>query len=116
MIGKETFIKHMGYIKQTMDKEDKVYEFVGKTFRDSFCLIYSDEITHMIEMVCDSMELERKHNDLFNNDVEYFIYDLEWGKNWTPESVTEADGTPVDLSTVEKLYDYLVQCKGGKND
>ena len=40
-------------------------------------------------------------------DIEYFCQELEFGKKYSPGVVTEADGTEIDISTAEKLYDYL---------
>lgn len=40
-------------------------------------------------------------------DIEYFCCDLEYGKKYTPGCVTERDGTEIDFSSSEKLYDYL---------
>lgn len=31
------------------------------------------------------------------------------GRNFKMGNITEKDGTPIDLSTSEKLYDYLVE-------
>ena len=41
--------------------------------------------------------------------ISYFIEELEFGTKWTPECFQEADGTPIDISTSEKLYQYLVE-------
>jgi hypothetical protein len=38
----------------------------------------------------------------------HFIYELEYGKNYEPGTVMNQDGD-VDLSTSERLYDYLAE-------
>lgn len=40
-------------------------------------------------------------------DIEYFCCELEYGKKYVPGCVTERDGTIIDFSTAEKLYEYL---------
>lgn len=40
-------------------------------------------------------------------DVEYFCIDIDFGRDYKPGCVQELDGTDVDFSTAEKLYDYL---------
>jgi hypothetical protein len=39
----------------------------------------------------------------------YFVYEIDYGKEWTDETCSEADGTVIDISTSEKLYDYLTR-------
>lgn len=107
IINKEEFVKFMGYIKQTMGKEEKIDAFVRELSFDGYCYMLSDEIHHMIEMVCAGMGIDYETEDPWGNDIEYFIFELEWGLKWRPDALTEADGTPIDISTVEKLYDYL---------
>lgn len=45
-------------------------------------------------------------------DVSYFCYELDFGKEWKPGMVEEQDENgnmvDVDMSSAEKLYDYLV--------
>lgn len=107
IISKEEFVRFMGYIKQTMEKEDKIDDFVRELSFDGYCYILSDEIQHMIEMVCACMGVNYGTGNPWGNDIEYFIFDLGWGSKWRPDSFTEADGTPIDVSTVEKLYDHI---------
>lgn len=43
--------------------------------------------------------------------IAYWVYDLDWGKNWKPQSVTEKDGSSVRMKTAEDLYKYLIKNK-----
>ena len=52
------------------------------------------------------MIIEYNPGDMYGNDIEYFIYDLAFGKNWKPDSLT-INGTSIDISTAERLYDYI---------
>ena len=47
--------------------------------------------------------------------ISYFIYEGEYGKRLESNSVTEEDGTPIDITTAEKLYDFLIDEMKGKN-
>lgn len=40
--------------------------------------------------------------------VDYFIWELEFGKEWTPGRVTDKEGNDVRLSTIRELYDFLI--------
>lgn len=57
-------------------------------------------------MLCSCMIIEYNPGDMYGNDIEYFIYDLAFGKNWKPDSLT-INGTSIDISTAERLYDYI---------
>ena len=109
MISKEQFIKYLDYIKQAQEKEDKIDNFIREISIEGYCYILSDEIYHMIEMLCSCMDIEYCSDDTFGDDIQYFIYDLEWGKRWTPGCYTDSEGNDVDISTPEKLYDYLTK-------
>lgn len=41
------------------------------------------------------------------SDIEFFIYDLDYGTKWTKESIIDKNGDYIDISTEEKLYNYL---------
>lgn len=40
--------------------------------------------------------------------IEYFIWELEFGEKYTPGSIKYLDGREIDMSTSEKLYDFLL--------
>ena len=42
-----------------------------------------------------------------NDDIEYFMYDLEFGKLYKRDSALE-NGEAVDFSSAEALYEYLI--------
>ena len=48
-------------------------------------------------------------DECVGSDISYFIYELEFGQEWEPGMIIDKSGNDIDLSTVEKLYDYLVK-------
>ena len=47
---------------------------------------------------------------IFDTDmISYFIYELDYGKKYKAGCVLDENMNEIDLSTPEKLYDYLVQ-------
>lgn len=46
----------------------------------------------------------------FDEDVEYFIYDLDCGEKYY-EGCFRVDNKNIDISTPEKFYDYMVDHK-----
>jgi hypothetical protein len=39
--------------------------------------------------------------------IDYFIYELDYGRKYEPGMITDKNGADIDFSTAEKLYDYL---------
>lgn len=110
MISKEKFVEYMMAIKNAEEKDlrfDQAIRSLNKE-DEGIAMIYTDEITVMIEMVCDLMEVEYNSNDIYGDDIQYFIYEGQWGKN-ERATITELDGTEIRLKTIEDLYDYIIK-------
>ena len=43
------------------------------------------------------------------NDIDYFIYELDFGKKWPEYSAYDEHGAPIPMRTPEELYDYLIK-------
>lgn len=108
MLTKEEFIEYMNTLKEMCDSSlmldnalknfDNCSDFGGfSNFRAE------DLVITLLEKLMD----DPKDSTYGVSNISYFIYDLEWGSKWTPDSFMEPDGTPIDISTVDKLYDYL---------
>ena len=69
----------------------------------------------MIEMLCDLMEIEYNRDPHIGDDIQYFIYDLNFGKSKDAVEAIITDGKTYDLSTAEKLYDYILESNKEKN-
>lgn len=109
MLTKEEFVNYMNTLKEVMDSSrtlsealknfDSCPDFGGfSNFRAE------DLIVTLLEKLMD----DAKDDKYDISDISYFIYDLEWGSKWTPDSITDMNGNSIDISTVEKLYDYLM--------
>lgn len=107
-LTKEQFSEYVGRIKATCDKDDMFSEAIEKACNDDCRVIglYGAECSTMVDLLSFAMGLEV--DTCSGNALEYFIYDLNFGKYYTEGCFTEADDTPIDISTIEKLYDYIV--------
>ena len=108
MITKEQFVHYINEIELLIARSnmldaalkdfDNTSDFGGfSNFR---------AIDDLVSLLEDVFQQERTIE--YPTDISYFIYDLEFGSNWTEDSFTGSDGKPIDISTPEKLYDYLV--------
>lgn len=109
MLTKDQFIEYLNRIKNTNQKDDDLSQAVEKACNNNCRVIglYSFECATMIELLSLVMGLEVGLRD--GNILEYFIYDLDFGKEYSEGCYTEADGSPIDISTAERLYDYIVE-------
>lgn len=106
-LTKEQFVEYVDCIKKTCDKDDMLSEAIEKACNDDCRVIglYGAECSAMVDLLSLAMGLEVGTRD--GNEIEYFIYDLNFGKDYNEGSLSEMDGTPIDISTAEKLYDYI---------
>lgn len=128
MLDKKTFLKYFNEIKKLDEKELRVSEFISKEFHDYGCIsLYTNAIITMVDMLSQLMDLpiDDKTNPYYDNDISYFVFDLEFGRN--PETCKDCieweDGRKFSIYSAEDLYDYLVLLKleeesenGGNNE
>lgn len=109
MVTKEQFVAILKTLEETDEKEEKLNEVMNSMSPDFYSYFYPTYLykSIIIDLLNQEFYGKMEVNAEYGSDIEYFIYDLNYGKNWTENSLTELDGTPIDISTVEKLYDYL---------
>lgn len=107
MLSRDVFKKYMQQVQQTIDKDDKLSEAIERAGVDSrVMMLYGPEVQTMVELIS---KLMGQDSDDYDNVINYFVYDLDFGKDYKEGCFTEADGvTSIDISTVDKLYDYLI--------
>lgn len=105
-ISKEEFVDIMSRLREASDLVDKVDELFRKS-RDNvecdFCNGAGLQISHESTVVF----LLRKLLKDDVEDIDYFIYELDYGRKYEHGMITDKNGADIDFSTAEKLYDYL---------
>jgi len=108
-VGKTDFVRILTKIRNTHDLSTDIKETIesyGDGYREmsGYCdlgwamAINESEIVELLETMFDDTE----------GWISYFIYELNWGEDWEPGYVTGTDGNDIELSTIEQLYDFLV--------
>ncbi len=108
-ISKEEFIRIMKRLEETEMIKNKI----DKIIKESTDCIISDFTNSGSLMICHE-DIVIKLLEIMFDDVDtisWWIYDLEYGKKYEDGCITEKDGTIIDLSTAEKLYDFLISEK-----
>lgn len=105
MISKEKFIDIINKLKEVNDFVDETNERARKlndAIMSDFYNTMSLSISH------ESLVVELLEN-MFNSDmISYWIYECNYGRDFSLGDL-EVDGIEIDLSTAEKLYDYLIK-------
>lgn len=106
MISKEKFVEIINRLRDYKELQhaiDSLFEnYIDNKEMDfmnagSICIGHESVVVYLLEKMFDT--------DM----ISYFIYELEYGEKYKAGCVLDANMREIDLSTAEKLYDYLVQ-------
>ena len=100
---KEVFVDIMESIKKQKDFDEQANKKFEEIFTDFAGWYNNDIVINGIELA-----LEKEFNDK-DEWIAYFIYELDYGKEWEKGCCKNEDGSDIDISTVEKLYDFLIK-------
>ena len=107
-ISKEEFVEIMSRLRESSELVAKVDELFRNS-RDNvecdFCNGASLQISHQSTVVFLLRKLLKDEVE----DIDYFIYELDYGRKYEPGMITDKNGADIDFSTAEKLYDYLTE-------
>lgn len=132
MLTFKEFEEHMGRLKALFEKDDKINNFIQEMTFDGYGFFYNDAITQIIDLLKILME-DTSEKDSW---IEYYVYELDFGKRWEKGMVTqgahsseikdkvyplhdyklEPGEEDIPLKTVEDLYNLLVDNAEGSNN
>ena len=106
MISKEKFVEIINRLKSYNELQNKINDLfednIENTEMDfmnagSICIGHESVVVYLLE-------------NMFDTDmISYWIYELDYGKNYKNGYVLDGVGNIIDLSTAEKLYEYLIK-------
>lgn len=102
-ITKEFFIEILSNIQNQYIKDDKCNVAIGVIFPYDYTSGYDYSLINNTLMKILSIAFKDK-----GMWIDYFIWDLDFGKSYKDGCVTEKNGENCDLSDSGKLYDFLV--------
>ena len=114
MITKNKFVEIIDRLREASDfvdeTNDRARELNDGIISDFFNAS-SLSISH------ESIVLELLEN-MFNADdtLSWWLYDLNYGREYKEGIIQDVNGRNIDLSTAEKLYDFLIDEMGGTED
>jgi len=106
LITKELFIETMNMIEKQMEHDHKC--------NNAFSIILPNDYTSGYDSHWIFNQLLKLIKLAFNDDnkdswIDYYIWDLEFGVKYREGSCTNADGSIIDLSNTENLYEFLIK-------
>ena len=105
-ISKEKFVEILNRLRDSSDlvsKVDELFRNSRENVECDFCNGASLQISHESTVV---FLLRKLLRDAVEN-IDYYIYELDYGRKYEPGMITDENGHDIDLSSAEKLYDYL---------
>lgn len=108
MISKKEFCRIINRLRNYDDLQKKINNLFDDWIdnrENDFCNAGSICIGHET-VVVDLLK------DIFQDDTDllgWWLYELDYGRAFTIGAIVEEDGSKPDLTTPEKLYDYLVR-------
>ena len=102
-ISKEVFVKTINAMKEYNRKIDAIQTVLEENCEDAIFFLPS-LWGDLINVIKDAFNDEDEYGGM----IEYFIYDLEFGKQWKPGIITDINNKDIKMQTPEELYDYLV--------
>lgn len=116
MISKEQFVTIINKMKATDDFVNEINDKtrqLRETLDDSFVDFFDGNSLFVAHTDLVVKLLENMFND--NDIISWWIFELDYGRDYKDGCISDCDGNNIDISTVEKLYDYLVQEMEGNN-
>ena len=102
---KEKFCDIIKEIEKVHDFEMDLYKLCNNFGYDA--RIEFPTLEHVVVSLLEEV-MHCSVDDRIGSDISYFIYELDLGKDWKPDMITK-DGEDIDISTPEKLYDWLIE-------
>lgn len=102
ILDKKDFVDAINEVKNTTKYHEELNSFLSKRGVEGY--IFQPDCVDMTLRLLHIM-FEKADRD---NWIEYFCFELDFGKKWEVGCVRQKDGTDIKLETPEDLYDYLV--------
>ena len=114
MISKQEFVDIINKLKvvndfvhKTNEEARKLDDAIISDFFNASSLTISHEpiVVHLLENIFDDTGI-----------ISWWLYELDYGRKYENGCIADANGNIIDLSTSEKLYDYLIESKNEREE
>ena len=102
---KELFIATINSIQKQIEIDRKNNSILQEMFPDDsiYCGYNNSELFNALNLI---LKEQMKDEDDW---IGYFMFELDFGEKYRNGMVKEADGSIIDLSNAERLYEFLIK-------
>lgn len=104
--GYERFVDIINRLQEAADLQEQVDRLVRNSrenIESDFCNAVALQISHESSVV---FLLKRIMHDQYEY-IDYFIYELDYGRKYEPGMITDENGQDIDIHTPKLLYDFI---------
>lgn len=104
-MNKQLFVKAVNFMKKLSNQSDEFNLFLKNAWMGGPAFPHSDTFSMIQELLSSDFHNPSRAMQW----LDYFCWNLEFGKNWAPNSVSEVEtGKDIPLQTPEQLYDFIL--------
>ena len=114
ILSENEFVDVMNRLREASDLQeqvDKLFRNSRENIENDFCNAAALQISHESSVV---FLLKRIMRDQYEY-IDYFVYELDYGRKYEAGTITDEDGQDIDIHTPELLYDFIsnsgVKCR-----
>ncbi len=105
-ISKALFVETITALQQQYQHDEACAKAIGSVFTNDFISGYDNHLLNNQLVKLLQVAFNDDHKDSW---IEYFMYELDFGAKANDLTAQRKDGTAIDLTTAEKLYEFLTE-------
>ena len=113
--SKEKFITYLNEIKNYIEYDNEC-RIAAEKHRIEFSAVDTSALSYLAIELLEIIFGFRQSDDYLFGPISYFCFELDFGnklpgsymEDFIKEYLTDENGNEIDISTAEKLYDYLI--------
>ena len=102
LLTKEEFIETIKVIEDFREHQQEFNTALRHIDDGCYAFIFSPYENEYVWLI------KRMFHNEFDEDIDYFLYDLECGKDWEPGDVVDSKGNDIKMANAEDLWNYII--------
>lgn len=106
ILSEKEFVDIMNRLREASDlreQVDKLFRYSRENIENDFCNAAALQISHENTVV---FLLKKMLHDKYDY-IEYFIYELDYGRRYEVGMIVDENGQDIDIHTPDLLYDFI---------
>ena len=106
ILSEQEFVDILNRLREASDLQeqvDKLFRNSRENIENDFCNAAALQISHESTVV---FLLKKMLHDEYEY-IDYFVYELDYGRKYEAGMITDENGQDIDIHTPELLYDFI---------